>query len=56
MREALNDVRASGKRVVPVCPYVRKYLATHDEFADIADPVTPEVLRWLDGELKRQGH
>ncbi|WP_184764901.1 GNAT family N-acetyltransferase [Streptomyces griseoloalbus] len=56
VREALNDVRASGKRVVPVCPYVRKYLATHDEFADIADPVTPEVLRWLDGELKRQGH
>ncbi|MEV5174548.1 GNAT family N-acetyltransferase [Streptomyces flaveolus] len=51
VQEALTDVRASGKRVVPVCPYVAKFLQRHDEFADLVDPVTPDVLRWLDTEL-----
>ncbi|MFD5453069.1 GNAT family N-acetyltransferase [Streptomyces sp. NPDC127100] len=48
---ALADVRAQGMRIVPICPYVAKYLRTHDEFADITDPVTPEVRHWLKGEL-----
>lgn len=48
--EALNDVRRSGMRIVPVCPYVAKYLKKHEEFADITDPVTPEILQWLRGE------
>ncbi|MGW8063064.1 GNAT family N-acetyltransferase [Streptomyces ziwulingensis] len=26
IRQALTDVRALGKRVVPVCPYVAKFL------------------------------
>ncbi|WP_028964608.1 bifunctional pirin family protein/GNAT family N-acetyltransferase [Streptomyces thermolilacinus] len=47
VHDALEDVRASGKRIVPVCPYVKKYLAKHEGYADITDPVTPEVLRWL---------
>ncbi len=51
VREALVDVRASGKRIVPACPYVAKFLKRHDEFADITDPVTPEVLQWLAAEL-----
>ncbi|MEV6053696.1 GNAT family N-acetyltransferase [Streptomyces sp. NPDC052107] len=51
VQEALTDVRESGKRIVPVCPYVAKFLNKHEEFADITDPVTPEVLRWLDTEL-----
>lgn len=51
VRQALTDVRAAGKRVVPVCPYVAKLLKKHDEFADITDPVTPDVLQWLRGEL-----
>ncbi|MYS46952.1 N-acetyltransferase [Streptomyces sp. SID5998] len=45
--QALADVRAQGKRIVPVCPYVAKYLTKHGEFADITDPVTPDVLSWL---------
>ncbi|GAB2922081.1 GNAT family N-acetyltransferase [Streptomyces mayteni] len=44
---ALNDVRAAGKRIVPVCPYVAKYLKKHDEFADLTDPVNREVIGWL---------
>ncbi|KUJ68526.1 GNAT family acetyltransferase [Streptomyces albus subsp. albus] len=51
--QALTDVRASGMRIVPVCPYVAKFLNKHGEFADITDPVTPEVTQWLDGALAR---
>ncbi|MFJ9850316.1 GNAT family N-acetyltransferase [Streptomyces sp. NPDC101150] len=51
VREALTDVRESGKRVVPVCPYVANFLERHDEFADITDPVSPDVLKWLETEL-----
>ncbi|MFD7997964.1 GNAT family N-acetyltransferase [Streptomyces mirabilis] len=47
VQQALTDARASGKRIVPVCPYVAKFLKKHDEFADMTDPVTPEVLQWL---------
>ncbi|MEU4104118.1 GNAT family N-acetyltransferase [Streptomyces tanashiensis] len=50
---ALTDVRASRMRIVPVCPYVAKFLKKHEEFADITDPVTPEVRQWLDGQLGR---
>jgi predicted GNAT family acetyltransferase len=51
VQRALLEVRESGKRIVPVCPYVAKFLKRHDEFADITDPVTPDVLRWLEAEL-----
>ncbi|AJE39497.1 GNAT family N-acetyltransferase [Streptomyces nodosus] len=51
VQEALADVRESGRRIVPVCPYVAKFLKRHEEFADITDPVTPEVLKWLELEL-----
>lgn len=51
VQQALVDVRASGMRIVPVCPYVAKFLKRHDEFADITDPVAPDVLRWLKTQL-----
>ncbi|PKV83064.1 GNAT family N-acetyltransferase [Streptomyces sp. TLI_146] len=53
VEQALTDVRASGMRIVPVCPYVAKFLQKHTEFADITDPVTPEVETWLDAQLGR---
>ena len=34
---ALDDVRAAGKRIVPVCPYIADYLRTHHEYDDIVD-------------------
>lgn len=52
VREALNDVRETGRRIVPLCPYVKGFLDKHQEFADIADPVTPDVVRWIEAELK----
>ncbi|MEU7029035.1 GNAT family N-acetyltransferase [Streptomyces sp. NPDC046275] len=54
VEQALNDVRAAGKRIVPVCPYVAKFLKKHDEYADITDPVTPEILQWLDAQLAQR--
>ncbi|MFH8755767.1 GNAT family N-acetyltransferase [Streptomyces atroolivaceus] len=53
VREALSDVRSSGGRIVPVCPYVAKFLKKHEEFADLTDPVTPEILQWLETTLAR---
>jgi hypothetical protein len=34
-----------------VCPYVAAFLKKNTEFADAADPVTPEISRWLDSAL-----
>ncbi|WKV70624.1 N-acetyltransferase [Streptomyces sp. PCS3-D2] len=53
VEQALTDVRASAQRIVPVCPYVAKFLTKHQEFADITDPVTPDALTWLDAQLGR---
>ncbi|MER5388945.1 GNAT family N-acetyltransferase [Saccharopolyspora sp. NPDC002686] len=50
--EALTDTRARGKRIVPVCPYVAKYLKRHHDFDDITDKVTPAAL---DAVRKAQG-
>lgn len=47
IEEALNTTRADGKRIVPVCSMVAGVIEKHPEFADITDPVTAEVQRWL---------
>ncbi|MDT3396384.1 GNAT family N-acetyltransferase [Streptomyces sp. B1866] len=52
VEQALTDVREAGLRAVPVCPYVAKFVRKHEEFADLADPVGAEVLRWLDTALR----
>ncbi|MCV7352630.1 GNAT family N-acetyltransferase [Mycobacterium parmense] len=47
VEEALNESRAEGKRIVPVCSMIGTVLKKHPEFDDITDPVTPDVHRWL---------
>jgi predicted GNAT family acetyltransferase len=44
VRGALDDVRARGLRVAPLCPFVREYIRRHPEYADLVgdDPATPE--------------
>jgi predicted GNAT family acetyltransferase len=49
--EALADVRSAGKLVVAVCPFVSAYLGKHPEFGDIARPVNPDMLQWLESVL-----
>ncbi|MCG2621880.1 N-acetyltransferase [Arthrobacter sp. I2-34] len=36
-RYALDDVRASGRRIVPLCPYIASWLRKHHDFDDIVD-------------------
>ncbi|MBM9460333.1 N-acetyltransferase [Nocardioides sp. zg-536] len=37
VRFALDDVRQQGKRAIPHCSYVAKWIGKHDEYADLAD-------------------
>lgn len=45
--EALQSAREAGLRIVPVCKMVASYLDKHEEFADVVDPVSEDVKRWL---------
>jgi predicted GNAT family acetyltransferase len=35
VQRALEDVRAKGEHVVPLCPFVAAYLRRHPDYADI---------------------
>jgi len=35
VKQALDDVRAQGKRVVPSCPFVAAYIERHPEYEDL---------------------
>jgi uncharacterized protein len=35
IEEALLDLRERGRRVIPICPLVRRYIHRHPEFADL---------------------
>lgn len=48
MREALKDTVAAGRRIVPVCPYVKDWVDEHDDVADEVDPARPEHLQFLE--------
>lgn len=39
VRAALTDARAAGRRVVPACSYVARFIERHEEFQDLVDPV-----------------
>ena len=47
VEEALNSARDEGKRIVPVCSMIGTVLKKHPEFDNITDPVTPDILRWV---------
>ena len=36
VRVVLDDIRAEGKQVVPVCSYVQRFISQHPEYADMA--------------------
>ncbi|MEU6698520.1 GNAT family N-acetyltransferase [Pseudonocardia sp. NPDC046786] len=52
VRAALTDTRAAGKRIVPMCPYVRRWVGSHDGFADVLDPVTPAAIQTVEQALR----
>jgi predicted GNAT family acetyltransferase len=41
---ALDDIRARGLRVVPLCPFAAAYVRRHPEYAELVvpDPATPD--------------
>lgn len=46
---ALDHVRAAGLRVVPICPFVKRYVERHHRYEDLVDPVTPALLARVGG-------
>jgi predicted GNAT family acetyltransferase len=40
----LDDIRAQGLRVVPLCPFIASYLERHPEYDDLVDHAALEVL------------
>ncbi|MGW0174545.1 GNAT family N-acetyltransferase [Rhodococcus sp. NPDC003322] len=44
VHDALAATVASGRRIVPICPYVAKYLQRHHDFDAHVDPVTEEAV------------
>lgn len=47
---ALADTVATGTRIVAVCPYIKAFLAKHDEFNSNVIPVRPDHLDALPQE------
>lgn len=39
VRAVLDDIRPTGKKVVPVCTYVRSFIEQNPEYGDMALPV-----------------
>jgi predicted GNAT family acetyltransferase len=41
----LDDVRRRGLRIVPVCPYVERYIERHPEYDDLVDHELFDVMK-----------
>lgn len=51
VRQALDETRAAGLRIVAVCPYVARYVRSHHDWDDVLDHVTNDALRAVDRAL-----
>lgn len=49
VEQAVSASRAEGKTVVPVCPYVKKWLGKHPDHDDIVAKPTPDDLAAVSG-------
>jgi predicted GNAT family acetyltransferase len=38
VRATLDAIRASGKTVIPNCPFTAAYISRHPEYVDLVDP------------------
>jgi predicted GNAT family acetyltransferase len=48
---ALDETVAAGTGIVPVCPFIKKFLAKHPEYAGSVAAVKPAHLEFLDTAL-----
>ena len=44
VEHGMKATRDEGLRIVAVCPYVKKWLETHEGFGDVLAPATPDLL------------
>ncbi|MGC4856398.1 GNAT family N-acetyltransferase [Micromonospora sp. DT4] len=42
-RAVMDDARARGRTVVPICPFLAEWLVKHPEYEDIVAPSTRKV-------------
>ena len=55
-RHALDDVRGRGLRVVPACPFFRRYIRIHPEYQDLTHPAdTRRAVLGEDDAASREG-
>ena len=52
--QALDETVAAGLTIVPVCPYIRKYLQKHPEYSGCVNKPTPAVLEFLNAFLEQR--
>jgi predicted GNAT family acetyltransferase len=50
---ALDETVAAGLTIVPVCPYIKKFLTKHPEYVGSTTATTPAHLEFLNGALAR---
>ncbi len=39
-RGALDDVRAQGLQVIPLCPFITAFIRRHPEYLDLVSPIS----------------
>lgn len=39
-RGALDDVRAQGLQVIPLCPFIAAFIRRHPEYLDLVSPIS----------------
>lgn len=49
--QALDQTVEEGLKIVPVCPYIKKFLTKHPEYEESRVPVTAAHLEFLDAAL-----
>ena len=52
--QALDETVAAGLMIVPVCPYIKKYLGKHPGYAASVAPSTPAHLQFLSASLAQR--
>ncbi|MDQ0635232.1 putative GNAT family acetyltransferase [Arthrobacter pascens] len=50
-RVALDATVEAGLQIVPVCPFIKKFISKHPEYADRTTATTPAHLEFLNDAL-----
>ncbi len=47
-RGALDDVRARGEKIVPLCPYINAWIRRHPDYQDLVDQEALDRINQMD--------